>query len=457
MTHLVGASLISGLADLPGWGVLAGLDLQLHWASWAEPFTAMWWQATVCSVLVGIACGVLGCFVVLRQMALIGDALSHSVLPGVVIAFMVTGSTGVGGLLLGALLAGLVTSVLINVVGRFGRTKEDSAIGIVFTALFALGIILISMQPRGTHFDLKCFLFGDPLAVGSKDVRMMGVIAPVVLLTVFLLYHRLKLASFDPVVAKAMGIGVMPLHYLLMALLSVTVVAGLNTTGVVLVVAMVITPASAAYQLTNRLWAMLLLAGVFGATSAVVGLSLAFVVNAPTGPAMVLVATLLFTLTVVFAPQNGVVARTLRRRRTGRHLALEDVLKALHRAEHEDRVGDLGYVAGRAQMSQGRLQRMLQRLRRDGMVSGAGSGIALTEAGRTWATELVRSHRLWETYLAEGTGLDQDDVHHEAEYLEHAHDLAEHVAEALGHPTVDPHGSIIPEAMPLKTKPTRNP
>ncbi|HEX7010299.1 MAG TPA: metal ABC transporter permease, partial [Phycisphaeraceae bacterium] len=282
-------------------------QLQIDWSLWDLPLSAQWRAETLCSMLVGTACGVLGCFVVLRRMALIGDALSHAVLPGVVIAFMLSGSAEVTGLLLGALFAGLTTAVLINLVSRFSRTKEDSAIGIVFTALFALGIILISGLPRGTHFDLKCFLFGDPLAVGEADLWMMAVICPAVVGVVALLYHRLKLVSFDPVVAAAMGISVAAYHYLLMGLLSATVVAGLKTTGVILVVAMVITPASAAYQLTNRFWLMLTLAGAFGAASALAGMALAFMTNSPTGPAMVVVAMILFMLAVALSPTHGVV------------------------------------------------------------------------------------------------------------------------------------------------------
>ena len=217
-------------------------------------------------------------------MALIGDALSHAILPGVVIAFLVTNNTGVWGLLLGALLAGLMTAVLINVVSHNSRTKEDSAIGIVFTALFALGLILISMLPRGTHFDLKCFVFGIPEAVTFAEFSLMTGIAIVVLGTITLLYHPLKLISFDPIVATAMGLPVLFFHYLLMGMISATVVAGLKTTGVILVVAMVITPASAAYQITNRFSNMLILAGFFGALSALLGTILAYILNAPSGP-----------------------------------------------------------------------------------------------------------------------------------------------------------------------------
>lgn len=420
-------------------------QLEFDWSQWLVPLGSQWWQETTCSVLVGIACGVLGCFVVLRRMALIGDALSHAVLPGVVIAFLITRSSGIVGLLLGALLAGLFTAGLIKIVSQYSRTKEDSAIGIVFTAFFAVGIILISSMGRGTHFDLKCFLFGDPLAVGRDDLIMMAVVAPTVLLTVFLLYHPFKLASFDPVVAATMGVSVTALHYLLMGMLSATVVAGLKTTGVILVVAMVITPASAAYQLCNRLWTMMILAGVFGALSAAAGMSVAFITNCPTGPAMVLVATVIFGIAMLLSPSHGVVVRAMHRRKVRRHIDGEDVLKAVFHGETSDRpygvqdlISDTGLVPARIHAS-------LKELGNTRCVSVAGGTITLTSAGRNRATELVRSHRLWETYLADEAGVELDKIHTEAERLEHAHELADEVDATLGHPRRDPHGTIIPE------------
>ncbi len=424
-------------------------QFEFRWAQWRTPFSELWWDETLCSMLVGVACGVLGCFVVLRRMALIGDALSHAVLPGVVIAFMITGSSGVLGLLLGALLAGLATAVFINLVSRYSRTKEDSAIGIVFTALFAVGVILISGLERGTHFDLRCFLFGDPLAVGPQDLLMMAIVCPAVILVVASLYHRLKITSFDPVVAAAMGISVAAMHYLLMGMLSATVVAGLKTTGVILVVAMVITPASAAYQLTDRFGVMLVLAGIFGAVAAMVGMSLAFITNWPTGPAMVLVAAAIFVVAMLASPNHGVVFERLRRWRLARHIAGEDVLKAIHGLAHTASgqpaaAPDLAAVARRAHLAEPATQQVLTRLRQSGMVAADAARIGLTAAGQARAEEMVRSHRLWEAYLTDKASLSPEQVHDLAEKLEHAHELADEVDATLGYPQTDPHGSPIP-------------
>lgn len=399
--------------------------------------------------MVGVTCGVLGCFVVLRRMALIGDALSHSILPGVVGALLLFGLAGAGAqwlplwLLGGAMVAGLLTAVIISAVHRHSRTKEDSAIGIAFTVMFAVGLIAISSLPRGTHFDLKCFVYGEPLAIARPDLWLMGVVCPLVLLIVALMYQRLKLISFDPIGAKALGIPVQAVHYLLMGLLAATIVAGIKSTGVILVVAMVITPASAAYQLTNRLWVMIVLAGLIGGTAAGLGMSLAFSINAPTGPSMVIVVGIIFLFCVLLSPSHGWVFERLRKRRLARHVAQEDVLKAVYR------LGDEGASAPHAigketGLSLRRIQTAIKRLAQEELALIDRGAVALTDAGKKHAEELVRAHRLWETYLVNEAGVDPDAVHDQAEQLEHAHELAAMLDKELGSPETDPHGSEIP-------------
>lgn len=440
------------------------------------------------SVLVGAVLGMLGCFVILRRMALIGDAISHAVLPGVVIAFLLV-STGITGLFIGALLAGVLTAVGINLLTRYSRVKEDAAIGIVFTAMFAVGIILISRLPAGTHFDMKCFLFGDPLAVQREDLITISVVAPLVVATVCLLFHPLKLLSFDPVMCRTLGFNPVMLHYVLMILLSATIVAALRSVGVIMGVAMLITPAAVAYQLTNRLWTMLLVAAAAGATSALVGMFLAFQINSPPGPAMVLVATVMFLTAMAFAPERGLLVAWRRRRRIRAHIVEEDVLKALLRREQTQALAPAAasgpvfesapapaLAPGRApvahpadlyhalrDVASAEINRAVRLLQREGLLAtpaadtiapapaspvatrGAAHSVqpVLTRQGRTRALELQRSHRLWESYLAEHDVGDAH-LHAEAERLEHAHSLADELADSLGNPATDPHGEPIP-------------
>jgi manganese/iron transport system permease protein/iron/zinc/copper transport system permease protein len=405
------------------------------------------------STIMGATLGLVGTFVVLRRMALLGDALSHAVLPGVALAFMilsamVAGTGGIDeggeiwGLFTGALLAGLLTTLGINLVVRHSRVKEDTAIGIVFTAMFAIGVILVSSFPRGTHFDLKCFLFGEPLAIQLNDLYAALVVSPAVLGLILLFYRPLKLVSFDAQMAAAAGLPVQFVHYLLMAMLSATVVTALQSVGVIMSVAMLITPAAIAYQLTNRLGVMLVLSAAMGAISAMVGIVLAFALNWPPGPAMVLVATVLFGMTMAFAPEYGVIARALRRHRVRRHILEEDVLKSLTRLEPGAEPVAIQEAIGRP-IPQSHVEATLADLDRRGLLTREQGRSTLSEAGRERAERLVRSHRLWETYLAEHN-IPEDRLHEIAEQLEHAHDVAEEVAHELGHPEVDPHGEPIP-------------
>lgn len=423
--------------------------------TWQERLTSPFLHHSMqllCSTVIGGVLGVLGCFVVLRRMSLIGDAISHAVLPGVVVAFLLV-STGVIGLFIGALTAGIATAVLIHLVTRFSRVKEDAAIGIVFTAMFALGVVLVSWLPSGTHFDMKCFLFGDPLAVQREDMLMISIISPIVVALVVLLYHPLKLMCFDSTLAVTMGFKIGRLHYLLMILLSATIVAALRSVGVIMGVAMLITPAAAAYQLVNRLAPMLVVSAAVGSASAFLGMFLAFQIDSPPGPTMVLVASAIFLLAMIVAPERGILTAWLRRRRIHRHIMEEDVLKALVRGE-EIRGSESAAVpatsaaqliAALPALGGQRIRAALARLARAGLVrtspQNTGTG-TLTDAGRAHGTHLLRAHRLWETYLA-AKG-EAADIHAAAERLEHAHDLSEEIAATLGDPRVDPHGSPIP-------------
>ncbi len=393
------------------------------------------------SMLVGTACGVIGAFVVLRGMALVGDALSHSVLPGVVLAFMLAG-TGPLSMFIGAMSAGIVTSVLINTIENNSRIKGDSAIGLVFTVFFAIGVILISALPRGTHFDLKCFLFGNPLAVGQSDLWMMVIVAVVVCAVVVLLFHPLRTASFDPVMAASIGINPKVAHYVIMILLAATVVASLQAVGIIMVVAMIIAPGATAYQWTDRLGVMLLLAALIGTFSTGLGFVVSFWQNWPSGPAMTVVAGGLFIFSMLFSHRYGIVAAMITKRRNTLHIAREDFLKAL--ARMPDHISSVVQLVESTGMNRQRVAALGAKLAGKGLVENLGMGrFQLSAAGDEFAHGLLRTHRLWESLLHE-TGIDPAQVHPLAERLEHAHELADMLDSKLGSPETDPHGKRIP-------------
>ncbi len=394
------------------------------------------------SVLSGVSCGLVGCFVLLRRMALIGDALSHAILPGVVIAFMLAG-TGPVGLFIGAMVAGLVTALTIGFIQQHSRIKEDSSIGLAFTFFFAVGVILISALPQGTHFDLKCFLFGDPLAVQRADLWMMAVVGGLVSASIVAFYRPLFAATFDPVMAACAGISVVAVHYLVMALLSATVVASLQAVGVIMVVAMLIAPGAAAYQLTDRLPVMLGLAAVIGGVAAGGGFVLAFWRNWPTGPAMTVVAGGIFMLAMLFSPRYGAVFTRIRRWRQRQHILGEDILKSTMRRYPAPL--PVAALRDHLHLSLAALRRAVGRLERSGLIRRTDGHVVLTRSGRAEAETILRAHRLWEQYLAD-RGVPATKVHDVAEVYEHAHELAPTLDRDLGSPATDPHGRKIPRA-----------
>src|SRR5690625_4020623 len=265
-------------------------------------------KALVTAIVVGIICGVIGSFIILRGMALMGDAISHAVLPGVALSYMF----GIN-YFYGAILFGVLTAVGIGFISEHSKIKSDSSIGIVFTAFFAVGIIFMSKAQTAT--DLTQILFGNVLSVRTSDMLMTLITGVIVLLAVVLFYKELLVSTFDPTMAATYGLPIKVIHYGIMVLLTLATVASLQTVGVVLVVAMLITPAATAYLLTNRLWVMLILAASFGSISSLAGLYISFKHNLSSGAVIVLAATMLFIISFIFSPKQGVLWRTIKSRK----------------------------------------------------------------------------------------------------------------------------------------------
>lgn len=414
------------------------LELLQHFS---EPWAL---RALLASSMVGVMCGVLGCFIVLRNMALIGDALAHAILPGVVVAFLLGLGTTLG-FFGGAVIAGLITAVAITWIQRNVKTKNDAAIGIVFTAMFSLGVIGISSISRipGVHLDLKDFLFGNVLGVGNEDLWLTAAITVYVLICVAVFFRYLFLTTFQPVIAETMGISTSAVHYFLMLLLSFAVVASLQTVGVILVVAMLITPASTALLLTDRLNKVLWLAALFGLLSAVGGLALAILLEMPPGPAMAVTATVFYLFAALFSPKKGLVFRFFQKRKLQAKIRLEDALKQAFRLQQKDRLNPKSLIE-KVGFNQSNLNRQIQILRGKGWMEK--SALKLTEEGQSEAKRLVRAHRLWESYLVNQVGLSAEQIHEDAEKYEHllTDEILDEVDRTLGYPTTDPHGSPIP-------------
>lgn len=276
----------------------------------AEPFTQPFMQrALLASLMVGVLCSVVGCYVVLRGMAFLGDALAHGILPGIAIAYLLDGS-----LVVGALVAGVVVALGVGMLSRQGAVREDTAIGILFSAALSLGVVLIS-SIRSYAVDLNHILFGDVLSVGASDLWLTAGLGLVVLLAVLLLYRALLVYSFDPVFASTLGVRTESLRMTLLVLLALTIVVSLRTVGVGLVAAMLVTPAATAYLIVRRLAPMMAVAAGVGLASSLIGLYVSYYANVSSGAAIVLTATVLFFAAFLFSPRRGLAWRLA----SGRH------------------------------------------------------------------------------------------------------------------------------------------
>ncbi|WP_340372383.1 metal ABC transporter permease [Peribacillus sp. FSL E2-0218] len=277
--------------------------------------------------LVASSCSVLGCFLIVRKMTLIGDAISHSVLPGIVLAFLITGTRDSIPMLIGAAALGLLTVFLIQLFQSSG-VQSDAAIGIVFTSLFAAGIVLVSLYTQQIDFDLEHVLYGEiaytpwntmtigGMEAGPKAVWIVGSCFILNLILIFVFFKQFKLVSFDPALAAAMGIPVLLFHYLLMSLISMTTVASFDSVGSILVVGMLIIPAATAYLLSECLSGMIKVSIVIGVLSSVIGYYSATILDASISGCMVGAAASLFGLAFLFSPSHGLVSRLLKRRKS---------------------------------------------------------------------------------------------------------------------------------------------
>jgi manganese/iron transport system permease protein len=261
-------------------------------------------RSLVIAILVGIVCAIVGSYLMVQRLALLGDAISHSVLPGLAIAFILGAN-----IFIGAFIAGVLSTVIIAWIKTRSTIKEDAAMGIVFSAFFALGITLITIVQKDNKIDLNHFLFGNILGVTAEDAIDTALIVALVLLVVVFFYKELLFYTFDPLGAQATGLPVNLLNFGLMVLIALTIVASLKAVGVVLVLSLLITPASTAYLLVTRLHQVMILGAIIGVISSISGMYLSYFYNLPSGPAIVLVASGLFVLSLLFSPTQGILTQ----------------------------------------------------------------------------------------------------------------------------------------------------
>ena len=432
-----------------------------------------WTMIDTWIVLTGLvtacSCALVGNFLVVRRMSLMGDAISHAVLPGLAAAFLIAGTRHPLPMFAGAVVAGLGTAYLTEWIHRHGKVEENSAMGVVFTSLFAAGLLLVVRAADTVDLDPSCVLYGalelaplDVVAVGPWQWPRAFAIGLVVLavnvLVIGLLYKELKITAFDPEHATALGIPARAIYYVLMTLVAVTTVASFESVGSILVIAMLIVPPAAGQFASGRLSRVMAWSLVAAAVSAVGGHAAAIGIPAwagwpdtSTSGAMAVVSGAVFTGCFLFAPHKGVLARWWVHRSLRERIRREDVLGVMYRG-HEERPGhgmDEAELLARTGQHAGTLRRALHQLRRLTWLERTTVGRwKLTGDGIGRAQDLVRDHRLWETYLHQTVHLPADHVHDTSEKLEHVTDsgIRRELMRATGGPSADPHGKQIPPA-----------
>ena len=410
------------------------------------------------ALLFGAVCGLTGSFIVVRRMALFGDAISHAVLPGVAIGFMWGMEKDPLAILIGATLAGLLGSVLVQAIVRTSRIKQDAALGIVLASFFALGLCLIRMVQNNEGASritgLKTYLFGDVAVIDRADLITMAVIVILTFVLFYYLYRPLLVISFDRQFAYSIGISVRLLDAVFQMFLAVAIVVSLQAVGVVLVSAMLIIPAATAYLLVDRMNKMIVFAMILGVMSATLGVFFSFLgSNLPTGPFMVISSSLLFLMAYLFSPKNGRITKWLRYMKLKSKVRNENTLKLIYHyleKNSEARTGiqiEISELVKLKKVSTKSMLSDLNKLQKSGSVNVENKTVSLTEMGMDLAVSVVRNHRLWELYLTNEADYAADHVHDDAEKVEHllSEEKVRELELFLDYPTVDPHGKPIPE------------
>jgi len=405
------------------------------------------------SVIIGISTSLVGSFVSLRKKALLGDAVSHAVLPGICLAFLLDGEKNPVVLAIGATLTGWLAIVLTDAISRYSKVKEDSAIAIVLSVFFGFGILLLTIiqqQDNASQAGLDSFLLGKTASITPEDIWTFGGLAMLTIIVIALLYKQFQILCFDEVFAQAIGLPVRRMELLLSVLTVLSVVVGIQSVGVVLISAMLITPVVAARFWTNRLSVLLLIAALLGSISAIVGVYISYTApRMPTGPWIVIVASLLTFISFLLGTNQGKLAKFIRRWKHHRKILDENILKTFYQIAEKSGSIDfctIDTILSKRQYHPVKLHNALQRLWRQGYIKPEKKAWKLTLEGYEKGKRIVKLHRLWEVYLLEHLKLSPDKVHNDAEIIEHiiTPELEKQLEERLNFPTLDPHQSPIP-------------
>lgn len=436
------------------------------------------WELDGWIVLAGMLCAVsaslVGNFLVLRKTSMLGDAISHAVLPGLAVAFLITGSRHSLPMFVGAALVGVFTAMMTQWIRDSGRVDEGASMGVVFTTLFALGLVLIVRAADTVDLDPGCVLYGaieltplDTIRIADVEVPRviitLGIVTAINLVFVIAFFKELRLTSFDTFFADTIGFASRRIHYLLMTLVAITAVASFESVGNILVVAMFIVPPATARLLTDRLSVMIVISALVGVASAVIGHWSAIALprligysSTSTAGMIAVMSGVMLTLAIFFSPKQGLLPRYFRGLRLELSILRDDVLAFLFRIEERDPNQFLSHdQISKSLRANSLLVRfvLIQERHRGRLVYGD-FGYRLSTTGNQSAVSLVRAHRLWEQYLVDQAGMDNDRIHDHAERFEHIADkqIRDDLERETQYPKSDPHGSPIPEESEIRPR-----
>jgi manganese/zinc/iron transport system permease protein len=402
--------------------------------------------------LIGAGASAVGVFAFLRKQSLVGDAIAHSLLPGVALAFILGGQKNIWFLLPGAFLAGWLGMISIEGITKYSKVKPDAAIAIVLTTFFAGGVVLLTYIQQGSFGNqtgLDDFLFGKAAAMVPSDLLLFAIVDLILISVVVLIYPYLKLFSFDPEFARATGLPVRAIRLSISSITVLAIASGIQAVGVVLMAALIITPAAAAGLFTARLSRMILIAVMIGMIAAVSGVYISSLSsNMPTGPWIVFVLSVIAVAAFLFAPKKGLIHRRLRRLKHQEKVRTENLLKLFYRLkEKKSKEGFSARELLSSKRFEGKeLESLLAKLEKADYLSRRGEEYRMTRKGEMAGARVVRVHRLWELYLNERMNIAPDHVHPDAEAIEHiiTPELERELLKDLGYPERDPHRSLIP-------------
>ncbi|MEO9967008.1 MAG: iron chelate uptake ABC transporter family permease subunit [Reichenbachiella sp.] len=413
------------------------------------------------SVLLAISSALVGCFTFLKKKALVGDAVAHAVLPGICLSFLISGTKNPIYLIIGAFVTGWLSLVMIDFITRKSKIKEDTAIGLILSVFFGVGILLLTMiqhSGNAAQSGLDSFLFGKAAALVGQDLYIFSIISVCLLLGVILFYKEFALISFDEDFAKSIGFPVKRLELALTTLTVLAVVTGIQAVGVVLMAAMLITPAAAARFWTNKLSIMLVLAAVFGAFSGVSGAYISYVApSMPTGPWIVMIISMIAIISFFVAPERGILYKLITQAKIKRRILIENILKLFYQLGELDKnfsaQRTIEQIQAKRPIKTASLLSGLNILSHQGFLKKQNNSWQLTDQGEKKGQRIVKLHRLWEVYLTKYLRIAPDHVHEDADNIEHilTPELESRLEALLQYPTSDPHESIIPYRNVIKS------